>query len=274
MAPALSWYPLALTQQIAQGKRTVADIARRAAASGIGAVELYDGLFAPVGPFTPEAVRQVLGASGLAVSLLVCAPDFGSPFLAVRRQERAAAEGYLVTAEALGAPAVRFAAGQTHPGIRREDALEIAAQNLKELAERAAERGLAVCVENQIRDTRWQEADISAPFDAFAALLGRLEDTPVRVLLNTGNPPLVGTDVLSVLARIGPDSLHGLHLSDRREGGGAYLPLGDGPTPWPALKAALRARDFGGTVGIVDGHAADEDAQRSLAFARAWLSDW
>ena len=272
--PALSWYPLGLTQQIARGERTVADIASRAAASGIGAVELYDGLFPPVGPFIPAAVRQVLEASGVAVSMLICAPDFGSPFLAVRRQERAAAERYLVTAEALGAPAVRFAAGQAHPGIRREDALEIAAQNLGELAETAAERGLVGCVENQIRDTRWQGPDVSAPFDAFAALLARLEDTPVRVLLNTGNPPLVGTDVLSVLARIGPDRLYGLHVSDRQAGDGAYLPLGEGQTPWPALKAALRARGFDGPAALVDGHAQDEDSRRSLDFARAWLADW
>ncbi len=266
-----AWYPLRLTQQIAAGEASLADICERAARWNVAEVEFYDGLLAPVGPFAPAVVRQLFDASGVRISLLLCAPDFGTPFLAVRSKEREAAERYLDAAAQLGASAVRFTAGAQHPGIGQEDALNLAAENLTALAAMATERGLVCCVENIIRDTRWESADISAPPEAFRVLLRKLQNAPVQVLFNTGNPPLMQTDALSVLADIPEGRLYGLHLSDRAVPDGQFLTLGEGPTPWDRLKAALRERQFDGPLGVVDGQTEGDDASlRSLGFVQTW----
>ena len=273
--PTLSWYPLHLTEQILEGSRTFADICDRAAAWKIGAVELYDGLLSPLGPLAPAAARQMLDAAGVRTALLLCAQDFASPLLAERQEQKAVAERYLDAAGALGAAGVRVTPGITHPGITRADALGLAVENVADLAARAAERGLTCCVENTIHDSRWHAADISAPAASFRDLLRRLEDAPVQVLLNTGNPPLVMADTLDLLAAVPEDRLYGIHLSERATVDGAHIPLGDGPVPWDAVKQALKARGFDGPVGIVDGQTlGDGGSLRSLQFAREWLADW
>ena len=272
--PLPAWYPLRLIQQIAAGEKSLADISEQAARWNVTEVALYDGLLAPVGPFTPTTVRQLFSAAGVRIALLLCAPDFATPFLSVRQKEHSTAERYVDIAAQLGAAAVRFTAGAEHPGIRREDALGIASENLIALSRIVEERGLVCCVENIIRDTRWESADISAVPDAFRALLKRLEGAPIQVLFNTGNPPLMGSDTLTALADVPQDRLYGVHLSDRAVPNGDYGALGDGPTPWTELKAALRARGFDGFVGFVDGQIEGEDASlRSLRFARTWLTD-
>ncbi len=273
--PTLSWYPLQLTEQILEQGRTFADVCDRAAAWNVGALELYDGLLAPLGPLAPAAARQMLDAAGVRAALLLCAQDFASPLLAERQEQRALAERYLDAAALLGAPGVRVTPGITHPGITRPDALGLAVEHLAQLAAKAAERGLVCCVENTIHDSRWHAADISAPAASFRDLLRRLEDTPVRVLFNTGNPPLVMADTLELLAAVPQDRLYGLHLSERATVDGAHVPLGDGPAPWDGIKRALKARGFDGPVSIVDGQTeGDGGSLRSLQFAREWLADW
>lgn len=272
--PTLSWYPLYFTAQIEEQSRTFGDVCDRAAAWHIEAIELYDGLIAPLGPLGPAAVRQALDAAGLRAGLLLCAQDFASPHLAERQEQHALAERYLDIAVQLGAPGVRVTAGITHTGITRPDALGLAVESLVDLAAKASQRGLVCCIENTLQDARWHAADVAAPAATFRDLLRRVDETDIRVLFNTGNPPLVMADTLELLGAIAPSKLYGLHLSERMTVDGAHVPLGDGPAPWDRLKDALVERGFDGPVGIVDGQTlGDGGSLRSLQFARDWLSD-
>ena len=274
--PTLSWYPLHLTEQILEeGSKTFEDICERAARWNIQWIELYDGLLAPLGPLEPAAARQMLDAAGVRTALLACAPDFASSDDAERQEQMDLAERYLDAAAVLGAPGVRVTAGTLHSGVPRGDSLGFAAECLAQLAERARARGITCCIENHIHDARWHAADVAAPAATFRDLLARLQGTPVRVIFNTGNPPLIMADTLGTLEAIPRDRLWGVHLSERSTVDGAHAPLGDGPAPWDALKEALRARNFNGLAGIMDGQTeGDGGSLRSLQFAREWLADW
>lgn len=273
--PTLAWYPLHLMEEILEGNRTFADVCDRAARWNLDAVEMYDGLLSPLGALPPAAARQMLDAAGVRASVLLCAPDLATPSLADRQEQRALAERYLDIAVGLGASAIRYTAGEQHPGIARPDALGLAAENLAELGARAAERGLVCCIENTIRDPRWHGADVSAPQASFADLVRRLDGSGVQVLFNTGNPPLVMATALATLESIPVDRLYGVHLSARREEDGSHTPLCDGNVPWDALADALKARGFDGPMAVVDGQTeGDGGSLRSLQFAREWLADW
>ena len=273
--PTLSWYPLHWIQLILDGERNFADVCDRAARWKISTLELYDGLLEPLGPLSPTAARQALDAAGIGVSVLLCAPDLASPQQTEREEQVKIMEQYLDTAALLGARAVRITPGIIHSGITRPDAVRLAAEHLQTLAEKAGERGLAVCVENVIQDSRWHAADVSAPAATFRSLLERLADSPYQVILNTGNPALVMTDTLSVLSAIPDGKLYGIHLSERSTIDGAHRSLGDEEMSWDPLREALHTRGFDGHMGILDGQAeGDGGTLRSLLWAREWLEGW
>lgn len=276
MPPELVWYPLALGGQVARGERALADVAEAAVRLRVDAVALPDALLAPSGgAHSVPAVRQVMDAAGVRVAAVLAAPDFASPLLETRQKERFIAERVLDAAGSLGASLVRFTIGPIHPGIGRADALDLALGNLSELAALAQKRGVAVCVENVLRDARWPASDVCAPPDAFEELLRRVEQAHLGVVFNTGNPALVGADPLALLAAVPENRLVAVALSEREPPHGVHVPLGDGPAPWRRLKAALRGRGFAGPFLIVDGQTGGETGTvRSLAFARSWLAGW
>src|SRR5947208_3616911 len=109
--PAMSWYPLHLTEMVLEGDRTFTDICERAAAWHVPFIEIYDGLLQPLGPVAPSDARQMLDAIGVRTALLLCAQDFASPLLAEREEQMALAEQYLDAAVKLGAAGVRLSAG-------------------------------------------------------------------------------------------------------------------------------------------------------------------
>lgn len=267
--PLLAWYPLALAEQVARGQRALADIAETAARLEVPAVVLPDALLAPLGAHSAPAVRQIFEASGVRVLAVLAAPDFSSPLLATRQKERFAAERMLDAATTLGAQTIRFTLGPAHPGIPVAAALDLALENLAELSALARPRGVVCCVENVLRDARWPAPDISAaPADVFERLMGRVENAGLSVIVNTGNPALVGADPVAVLAAVPENALFAVHLCEREPPRGQWRVPGEsgGPVSWRRLKATLRGRGFAGPFVLVDGFAGGEaDTRRSLA---------
>lgn len=112
-------------------------------------------------------------------------------------------------------------------------------QNLRHLCDKAAERGIAVAVENSPRS----QCKSPAGMVAFLAELGHRNAYP---MLDTTEAAEAGYDPVDFLSVVNP--IH-LHLSDYRAST-VHLPVGEGEIEWKKIIECLHLRNYSGCLVI------------------------
>ena len=139
-----------------------------------------------------------------------------------------------------------------HPGVIKgmalhvlDQAMDLAMESLAQIARRAREVGMQVCIENMFTGTGpfIEPADFRPVFESFPEF---------RLVLDIGHAHIGddrGDRVQRFIARWG-DRLAHLHVSDNNGERDQHLPLGEGSLPLERTAEALKRIGYDGTVTL------------------------
>lgn len=170
-------------------------------------------------------------------------------------------EQWIDRAAAAGCRLVRLVAAG--PLVERDDdRVDRTATVLQRLAERAAEHGVMLAIENH--------ADFTA--EELESVMSQVEPEAVGVCFDTANALRVGDDPLDAVRRLA-DRVVMVHLKDVASGpttaatGPSSVPLGSGVVPVAGVLDTLHATGFAGPVCVELGHLGpgEHDERRLVA---------
>ena len=239
-----------------------------AASLGLDGTEIHDRSLASFEPEYLEHIGQELTDHGLLVSQLVGAADLTHPDPDVRARELAMTKRNIDVAARLGATCVRATAGQAHPGVSRDQGVTWAATGLRAAVEYAGPRGIWVAYEDHYKDYFWERPDFSQRGEIFLEVIDRLQDAPLRINFDFGNPVMIGEDPLALLRQIVDRVVH-VHCSDRFQDEYPHQVAGEGSVDFPGGFRILRdagydgwlSSEYNGTQGL-------DGLRRSLDYLR------
>lgn len=240
---------------------------RQARACGFDAMEwLFEEPRATENPLWSapgrEKIRQLATDSGIALRS-ACADYFmAHPFFRVSAEERARSievlETLIVHAASLGIRTILVPVLETCEIRSPQEKGELLAALRQPLSIADAE-GVAIALETEL------------PADAYCALVEEAAHPALGIYYDAGNAAAKGYDLAADVRAIAP-WLHGVHVKDRKRGGGSVL-LGQGDADFPAFFAALT--DVGYDRPLILQAASGDDylglARRYAGFVREHL---
>lgn len=135
-------------QALQGGKMTLPGFLRACREIGFDGVELTAYYFPTTErPFLNE-IKQLAHKEGLAISGTAVGSDFAQPDAAKRREHITMTQNWVEHSVVLGAPSLRVFAGAVREGQSEKAAFDSVVACLKECAEYAWERGVALALEN------------------------------------------------------------------------------------------------------------------------------
>ncbi|MBY0459015.1 MAG: sugar phosphate isomerase/epimerase, partial [Gemmataceae bacterium] len=123
----LSAFPKCFLDAIA-GERTMSvfEWVGMARALDCDGLEMYEGFFTSLDPGYLDSVRDAIAATGRAMPMLCCSPDFTNPDPDARKRAVEKEIEMVRVARRLGGPRTvcRVLSGQRYPGVSRQQGLE------------------------------------------------------------------------------------------------------------------------------------------------------
>ena len=235
---------------------TVEQAAAAVSEYGFDGIEwrLADG--EPITARTPASVLHRVVAATHARGLAVAALDSSCQLVQADAVGRAAtareAEFMVRLAVDLGAPTVRVFGGPLPPGRSVADALGLAAELLRQVAEYGAKRGVSLLLETH--DPAWSHSAQAVALLRAAAVPAAAPGTPsAGILYDVLHPCRMGETAEQTLATL-RGCIRLVHLKDgRRPPDGAadteawpLCALGEGNVPLGAILAGLHAQGYAG----------------------------
>lgn len=214
--------------------------AQWAADNGFDFIDLtLEGPAAGVETLDTPALRGVLNATGLAVvGHTAWYLPFGSPVKELRAGAVAAVEATFEPLKELGAALVNVHADKGINKFAYDDVLRWNAESFADLAERAAQWGLTVMVENVVNQLNTAKA--------FRKLLAHPD---LRFHLDIAHANVKGARTAEFL-KAHRDRLVHVHVSDNGLRSDDHLPLGVGEIDWPEEIGLLRSSGYDGTITL------------------------
>ena len=268
----LSCLPVSLYNDIFSGKKSVADWIQFGSELDLDAVDFSIKFFPDREAKTIKQVRAALDKHNMRTCMVACYSDFTHPDPAQRSQELTDLKADIAFARSLGAEFVRVTAGQNHPGIEREVAVQWVIDAFREAIATAEDLRITLAYENHTKGAPWDYWDFSQPPDIFLEILDSLANTSLGVCFDTANPLVLGGDSLTLLEAI----IHRiviLHIFDLREVGGfEAVRVGTGASPIPQIFSRIRQRGYDGWLSIEEAsHTGEKGFEQSVAYVRnAW----
>src|SRR3954454_2973257 len=290
MPVCLSAFPKCYLDDIA-GRRTMTvfqwiDQFRQLDADGL---EMYEGFFTSLAPASLDSIGDAIRATGRAMPMLCCSPDFTQPDPDARKRAIDHEAKMIAVARRLGGPGTvcRVLSGQRYPEVEREQGLAWVVECIEELLPVAREHDVVLGLENHYKDGFWRHPEFAQKKDVFLELVGAIpERRHFGVQYDPSNAIVAGDDPIALLEAVA-DRVVSMHASDRYLAEGAtleglrqadgtlgYSPdlrhgvTGEGLNDYDAIFGILADHDYRGWVSIEDGMNGMEEMAESLAFLR------
>ena len=214
--------------------------ARWAAANGFDFIDLtLEGPAAAAETLDVPALRAVLDETGLGlIGHTAWYLPFGSAVKELRAGAVAAVEATFEPLAALGATLVNVHADKGINKFAYDDVLRWNAESFATLADRAAQWGLTVMVENVVNQLNTAKA--------FRKLLAHPE---LRFHLDIAHANVKGARTAEFLKAHRERLVH-VHISDNSLRSDDHLPLGVGEIDWPEQIGLLRSSGYDGTITL------------------------
>ncbi|MCC6455109.1 MAG: TIM barrel protein [Caldilineaceae bacterium] len=270
----LSCLPVSLYPELSAGTRTLADWFNFAAELGLDGADISVVHLASTDTGYLQTLRGQATDVGIQIAMLVTYADFTHPDAAERARQTDELRRYIDVAAALGTPYIRVTAGQAHPGLVREEAIEWAVAGLTASLDHAAARGVTLAYENHTKGYAWTYNDFSQPSDIFLEIVARTEGTGLRLLFDTANTLATGDDPLRVLAQV-KERVSVIHTNDiARVGHFEPVLLGAGVSPIVPIYQMLREHGFDGWISVEEASKTGEEGfRRAIPYAdQAWIA--
>jgi sugar phosphate isomerase/epimerase len=270
----LSAFPKCYLDDIA-GRRTMTvfqwiDMARSLDADGL---EMYEGFFTSLDPAYLDTVGDAIRATGRAMPMLCCSPDFTQPDPDARRRAVEHEARMIEVTRRLGGPGAvcRVLSGQRYPDVEREQGLAWVVECIEALLPVAREHDIVLGLENHYKDGFWRHPEFAQKRDVFLDLLGRIpERRHFGVQYDPSNAIVAGDDPIALLREF-PDRVVSMHASDRflaPSGDLHHGVTGKGLNDYDTIFRILADAGYSGWISIEDGMNGMDEMAQSLAFLR------
>lgn len=252
-------------------------------------LEMYEGFFTSLEPGYLDSIADAIRATGRAMPMLCCSPDFTNPDRDARKRAVEKEVEMVRVARRLGGPRTvcRVLSGQRYPDVSREQGLEWCVECIHAVLPVARECDVVLGLENHYKDGFWKHPEFAQKKDVFLELVGAIPDrTHFGVQYDPSNATVAGDDPIELLRAVA-DRVVSMHASDRYLADGATLHdlratdgtigyfdklrhgvTGRGLNDFDAIFRILAQHDYHGWVSIEDGMNGMEEMAESLAFLR------
>jgi sugar phosphate isomerase/epimerase len=276
----LSAFPKCYLDDIA-GRRTmtVFDWIEMSRALDADGLEMYEGFFTSLEPAYLDSVADAIHATGRAMPMLCCSPDFTQPDPDARKRAVEHEAKMIGVARRLGGPGTvcRVLSGQSYPEVAREQGLAWVVECIEALLPVAREHDVVLGLENHYKDGFWRYPEFAQKQDVFLDLLGRIQERRhFGVQYDPSNAIVAGDDPVALLRRF-PDRVVSMHASDRYMAADGQLyhgVTGKGLNDYDAIFRILSEAGYRGWISIEDGMNGMDEMAESLRFLREKIARW
>lgn len=296
MTVRLSAFPKCYLDQISHEKSmSVFDWIEMARELDCDGLEMYEGFIWETTPEYLNRLRDAIAATGRAMPMLCCSPDFTNP----DRQKRQAAIAYQIemvkVAHHLGGAGTvcRVLSGQRYPEVSREDGLAWVAECIGQVLPEAKRMGITLGLENHYKDGHWRYPEFAQKMDVFLELLERIDERQYfGVQYDPSNAIVAGDNPIELLEKVAPRVVS-MHASDRflepghtleelrqNDGTLGYSPFlkhgvtGKGLNDYHRIFQILASHGYRGWISIEDGMNGLGEMQESLQFLRGMVAQY
>jgi sugar phosphate isomerase/epimerase len=269
----MSCLPVSIYPDLTAGRMTLADWFRLAADVGLDGADVSVVHLGGTEPENLASVRRQATDAGVQIAMLVTYADFTHPDADERARQVVDLRRYIAAAHELGTPFIRVTAGQAHPGLERDAAIEWAVAGLTACLDDAAQAGVTLCYENHTKGYAWTYNDFSQPAPIFLEIVRRTEGTGLKLLYDTANTLAAGDDPIAVLDQV-KHRVAVVHTNDiARAGFFEPVCLGEGVAPIVPMYRMLVAHGFDGWVSVEEASKQGEAGfRKAIPYAdQAWV---
>jgi sugar phosphate isomerase/epimerase len=252
-------------------------------------LEMYEGFFTSLEPGYLDSGADAIRASGRAMPMLCCSPDFTNPDADARKRAVEKECEMVRVARRLGGPQTvcRVLSGQRYPDVPRERGLEWVVECISAVLPVARENDVILGLENHYKDGFWKYPEFAQKKDVFLELVNSIPDrTHFGVQYDPSNATVAGDDPIELLRAVA-DRVVSMHASDRYLADGATIDdlraadgsigyfdklrhgvTGKGLNDFDTIFRILAQHNYRGWVSIEDGMNGMDEMAESLAFLR------
>ncbi|MBV9762840.1 MAG: sugar phosphate isomerase/epimerase [Acidobacteriaceae bacterium] len=289
MALQISAFPKCYLDEIASGKMSVLDWIAMAKQLDADGLEMYEGFFTSLEPAYLDSVAEAIHASGFAMPMLCCSPDFTALDPDRRKREIDREAEMIRVTRRLGGPGAvcRILSGQRYPEVPWEQGRDWVLEAIHQVLPIAREHAIVLGMENHYKDGFWKYPEFAQKMDRFTAILDAVSDREhFGVQYDPSNAIVAGDDPIALLRRVA-DRIVSMHASDRYLADGATLEhlrqtdgaigysaslrhgvTGQGLNDYDTIFRILAEHHYRGWVSIEDGMNGMDEMAESLAFLR------
>lgn len=285
----LSAFPKCYLERIAGGAMSVFEWIEQSRQLDCDGLEMYEGFFTSLDPGYLDSVGDAIRATGRAMPMLCCSPDFTNPDADARKRAVEREVEMVRVARRLGGSGTvcRVLSGQRYPDVSREQGLEWVVECITAVLPVAREHGIVLGLENHYKDGFWKYPEFAQKKDVFLDLVNAIPDrTHFGVQYDPSNAIVAGDDPIELLRTVA-GRVVSMHASDRYLEPGATLDdlrqadgtvgyfaklkhgvTGKGLNDYDAIFRTLAEHNYRGWVSIEDGMNGMDEMAESLAFLR------
>jgi len=268
---------------------TVFDWIELSRALGAEGLEMYEGFFTSLDDAYIDRVGEAIAATGCAMPMLCCSPDFTNPDADARKRALDHEAEMIRVTRRLGGPraACRVLSGQRYPEVPRAQGVAWVVEAIQALLPVAREYDVVLAMENHYKDGYWRWPEFAQKMDVFLEIVDAIDDrTHFGVQYDPSNAIVAGDDPIELLERV-KDRVVTMHASDRYLEPGATLDelrqtdgtigyfaklkhgvTGKGLNDYDRIFALLKSVDYQGWISIEDGMNGMEEMKASIDFLK------
>ncbi len=283
-------FPKCYLDEISQHRTmSVFDWIEMARPLGAEGLEMYEGFFTSLDDAYIDSVGEAIAATGCAMPMLCCSPDFTNPDADARKRALDHEAEMIRVTRRLGGPraACRILSGQRYPDVPRAQGIEWVVESINALLPIAREYDVVLAMENHYKDGYWLWPEFAQKMDVFLEIVGAIDDrTHFGVQYDPSNAIVAGDDPIELLERV-KDRVVTMHASDRYLEPGATLDdlrqtdgtigyfaklkhgvTGKGLNDYDRIFAILKSVDYQGWISIEDGMNGMGEMKESIDFLK------
>lgn len=248
----LSVLPVSLFSSLVSGEMTIAQWAAYAQSRGADGFDVSSMFFPNHTATTIHRIKQELAAENITIQpvMACCYPDFTNPDKAERDRQ----VDYLIRDLALisdfGFRYCRITAGQNHPDMDFQEAVNRCVDCFSRVTGAAERYGVKLVFENHSKPGAWPLIDFSFDPNAFLAVCEKMKGLPVGINFDTANAAACGADPAALLEQV-IDRVWTVHMNDTLTvGKWTPVSIGEGLVDYDAVFSVLNRHHFDGWVCI------------------------
>jgi len=283
-------FPKCYLDDISQHRTmTVFDWIEMSRSLGAEGLEMYEGFFTSLDDAYIDSVGAAIAATGCAMPMLCCSPDFTNPDADARKRALDHEAEMIRVTRRLGGPraACRVLSGQRYPEVPGAQGVAWVVEAIQALLPVAREYDVVLAMENHYKDGYWRWPEFAQKMDVFLEIVNAIDDrTHFGVQYDPSNAIVAGDDPIELLARVKARVVT-MHASDRYLEPGATLDelrqtdgaigyfaklkhgvTGKGLNDYDRIFAILKSVDYQGWISIEDGMNGMEEMKASIDFLK------